>query len=183
MSVSLLERIKRIERDLDRFGAELWDADGPDGTLDEIHRQLTSLKVQVGIQKSLQATVNLLRRQPVNQALPNQRANRVKHLIRFVFEQKSGGGERQKQLRAWDCDALKFLGLSYSVKEIVKLDDAEFEILQTRGLEFFRRRVPSHLLYRLDVDKAVDVELRDPDDTYDKFIRGNSARQFTTGHS
>jgi len=53
------------------------------------------------------------------------------------------------------------------------MDDAEFDILLKRGEEFFHRRGLSHLLYRCDVDKAVDARV-DPDDdgSYDKFIQG-----------
>ncbi|KAK4097776.1 hypothetical protein N658DRAFT_500090 [Parathielavia hyrcaniae] len=171
MSVSLLEK---IAHDLDKIGEELWDVDGPDDALDRIFQKLSSLKTQVGVQKSLQATANLLRQQPVGKALPKQRATGVKHLIRFVFRKESRGGARHKQLRAWDCNALKFLGLSYSIEEIVKMKDTEFELLRTRGPEFFRRRELSRLLYRPDVDKAVDAMVEDPDDdgSYDKFMQG-----------
>jgi hypothetical protein len=95
-------------------------------------------------------------------------------MIRFVFRKQSRGGARHKQLRAWDCNALKFLGLSYSIEEIVKIEDIEFELLRIRGPEFFRRRELSRLLYRPDVDKAVDAMVEDPDDdgSYDKFIQG-----------
>ncbi|GAB1319490.1 hypothetical protein MFIFM68171_09700 [Madurella fahalii] len=170
MSVSILER---IERDLDKIGEELWNVEGSDDALDKIFQKLSSLKAQAGVQKSLQATANLLRRQSADKALPKQQATKVKHLIRFVFRKESRGGARHKQLRVWDCDALKFLGLSYSTEEIVRMDDAEFEILQARGPEFFRRRELSHLLYRPDVDKAVDAKFENPDDdgAYDKFIQ------------
>ncbi|KAK3687211.1 hypothetical protein B0T22DRAFT_534653 [Podospora appendiculata] len=171
MSVSLLEK---IERDLDKIGVELWDIDGPDDALDRIFQKLSSLKAKVGVQKSLQATANLLRRQPVDKALPKQQATKVKHLIRFVFQKESRGGARHRKLRAYDCNALKFLGLSYSIPEIVKMDDTEFEVLQNCGPEFFRRRDLSRLLYRPDVDKAVDAMVEDPDDdgSYDKFMQG-----------
>ncbi|KAK4182423.1 hypothetical protein QBC35DRAFT_509998 [Podospora australis] len=129
MSVDLLES---IERDLDKIG-ELWDFDIPDGTLDRISQKLSSLKAQVGVQKSLQATANLLRQQQDGKALPKQRARGVRNLISFVFgEKKSRGRARHKQLRAWDCNALKFLGLSYSIEEIVKMEDAAFELLRKR---------------------------------------------------
>lgn len=95
-------------------------------------------------------------------------------MIRFVFRKDPRGRARFKQLRAHDCDALKFLGLSYSIEEIIKMDDAEFEFLRNRGPEFFRRRELSRLLYRPDVNRAVDDLIEDPDDdgSYDKFIQG-----------
>lgn len=171
MSISLLEK---IERDLDRMGLELWDVDGPDDALDRIFQRLSALKAQVGVQKSLQSTANLLRREPVDRSLPKQQAKKVKHLIRFVFRKEGRGGARFKQLRAHDCDVLKFLGLSYSIEEFINMDDAEFEFLRNRGPEFFRRRELSRLLYRPDVNRAVDDMLGDPDDdgSYDKFIQG-----------
>ncbi|KAK4204857.1 hypothetical protein QBC40DRAFT_271891 [Triangularia verruculosa] len=173
MSASLLER---IERDLDKIGAELWDVDVPDSTLDRILQKLSSLKAQVSVQKSLQATANLLRQQQVGKALPNHRARGVKYLIHFVFRKESRRGARHKQLRDWDCNALKLLGLSYSIKEIVKMEDAEFELLRTRGPGFFRRRELSRLLYRPDVDKAVNVMVNDADDdgSYVKFIQDHT---------
>jgi hypothetical protein len=71
-----------------------------------------------------------------------------------------------------DCNALKLCGLSYITEEIVKLGDAEFEILQNCVEEFIYYRNLSYLLYCPDVDKAVDSKLEDPedDDLFDKFI-------------
>ncbi len=53
------------------------------------------------------------------------------------------------------------------------MDDAEFEFLLKHREEFFHRRRLSQLLYRRDVDKAVDARV-DPDDdgSYDNFIQG-----------
>ena len=53
------------------------------------------------------------------------------------------------------------------------MDNAEFEVLQNRGPELFRRRELSRLLYRTDVDRAVDAMVEDPDDNglYEKFIQ------------
>jgi hypothetical protein len=52
------------------------------------------------------------------------------------------------------------------------VDNAEFEVLQNRGPEVFRRRELSRLLDRPDVDRAVDAMVEDPDDDglYEKFI-------------
>ena len=47
---------------------------------------------------------------------------------------------RHKQLRDLDCNALKFIGLSYTTEEIAKMDDEAFEVLRDRGAEFFQRR-------------------------------------------
>jgi hypothetical protein len=188
MSADLLAR---IERDLSKMGEELWNFDGPDD-LNGVLRKVSLLKAQLEVQKSLQATANLLRRQPCDTALPKQQATKVKHLIRFAFRKNSRqellerGKEdkeekenkevkegRHRKLRKLDCDALKLCGLSYTTEEIVKLGDAEFEILEKRAAEFISHRNLSYLLYRPDVDKAVDSKLEDPEDDelFDKFMQ------------
>ena len=182
MSAGLLAR---IERDLSKLGEELWNVDGPDDILDKVLKRLLLLKAQLEVQRSLQATANLLRQLPSDKALPKQRATKVKHLLRFTFRKNSrqelleqgGDGEgeegRHRKLRKLDCDALKLCGLSYTTEEIVKMDDTEFEILQKRVAEFISRRNLSYLLYRPDVDKAVDAKLEDPEDdeSFDKFMQ------------
>lgn len=69
---------------------------------------------------------------------------------------KEGTEGGHRKLRKLDCDVLKFCGLFYITEEIVKLGDAEFEILYKRAEEFICHRNLSHLLYRPDVDKAVN---------------------------
>ena len=125
------------------------------------------------VQKSLQITVNLLRQQQNDKALPKQQATKVKHLIRFVFWKQARGGDRHRQLRDLDCDTLKFCGLSYTTEDIVKMEDAKFALLQSHSVEYMHSRKLSHLLYRPDVDKAVDAKLEDPDDesSFDKFMQ------------
>jgi hypothetical protein len=177
MSADLLAR---IERDLSKMGDELWNIDGPDDILDKVLKRLLLLKAQLEVQKSLQATANLLRQVPSDKALPKQRATKVKHLVRFTFRRNSrqellerGEEGRHRKLRKLDCDALKLCGLSYTTEEIVKMGDAEFEILQKRVAEFISHRNLSYLLYRPDVDKAVDSKLEDPEDdeSFDKFMQ------------
>jgi hypothetical protein len=166
--------LERIERDLDNIREELWNVDGPDDALDKVLEKLSLLKAQVEVQKSLQITANFLRRQPNNKAVPKQRATGVKHLIRLVFRRQSRGGDRHKQLRNSDCDTLKFCGLSYTTEDIIKMEDAKFKFLQSHAAEFMHHRKLSPLLYRPDVDKAVDSNLEDPEDQdlFDIFIRG-----------
>jgi hypothetical protein len=173
MSADLLAR---IERDLSKIGEELWNIDGPDDSLDKVFKTLILLKAQVEVQKSLQATANLLRQVPSDQGLPKQRAKKVKNLVRFTFRKSKRGkveGDRQRKLRKLDCDALKLCGLSYTTENIVKLGDVEFEFLQNRVAEFLSYRDLSYLLYRSDVDKAVDSKLEDPEDDklFDNFIQ------------
>ncbi|KAL2015130.1 hypothetical protein VTK56DRAFT_6218 [Thermocarpiscus australiensis] len=56
------------------------------------------------------------------------------------------------------------------------MEDAEFELLRDRGPKFFRCRELSRLLYRPDVDKAVDAMVEDPDDdgSYDSFMQDHT---------
>ena len=61
MSADLLVR---IDRDLSKMGDELWNIDGPDDILDKVFKRLILLKAQVEVQRSLQATANLLRQDP-----------------------------------------------------------------------------------------------------------------------
>lgn len=113
----------------------------------------------------------------------------MKHLLRFAFrkntrqellergkEGKEGKECRHHKLRKLDCDTLKLCGLSYTTEEIVKISDAEFEILQNHVPEFISHRNLSYLLYRPDVDKAVDSKLEDPEDDelFDKFLQSTS---------
>lgn len=183
MSADLLAR---IERDLCKMGQEIWNIDGPDDVVDKVLERLSLLKAQLEVQESLQATANLLRRVPSDKALPKQQATKVKHLVRFAFrknrrqellERAKEGKEdkegRHLKLRKLDCDALKLCGLSYTTEEIVKLGDAEFEILQKHAEEFICHHNLSYLLYRSDVDKAVDSKLEDPEDndSFDKFMQ------------
>jgi hypothetical protein len=176
--------LARIERDLCNIGEELWNIDGPDNIFDKVLEIISSLKAQLEIQKSLQATASLLRQVPSDKALPKQQATKVKNLIRFAFRKnsrqelleqgKEGKEGKHRKLRKLDCDAFKLCGLSYTIEEIVKLGDTELEILQKRGTEFIRYRNLSHLLYRPDVDKAVDAPLKDPEDeeVFDNFMQG-----------
>jgi hypothetical protein len=186
MSADLLAR---IERDLSKMGEELWNIDGPDDIRDKVFKRLILLKAQLEVQKSLQATANLLRQVPSNKGLPKQRAKKVKNLVRFTFRKNSRQeplkrgkegegvegveGGRHRKLRKLDCDALKLCGLSYTTEEIVKMGDVEFEFLQNRVAEFISYRNLSYLLYRSDVDKAVDSKLEDPEDVelFDKFMQ------------
>lgn len=186
MSADLLAR---IERDLCKMSEEIWNIDGPDDVINKVLERVSLLRAQLEVQKSLQATANLLRRVPSDKALPKQQATKVKHLVRFAFrknsrqellergkEGKRDKGDkvgRHRKLRKLDCDALKLCGLSYTTQEIVKLGDAEFEILHKRAEEFIYHRNLSYLFYRPDVDKAIDSKLEDPEDdeSFDKFMQ------------
>jgi hypothetical protein len=165
--------LERIECELDKIGQDLWKVDGADDALNSVLSKLSLLKAQVEVQKSLQCTANLLRQYPSSRALPKQQATKVKHLIRFVFRTESRGGERHKQLRQLDCDALKLCGLSYTTEDFAKMDEPKFKLILTHAAEFLHRRKLSILLYRPDVDRAVDAKFEDPDDqeSFEEFLK------------
>ena len=73
-----------------------------------------------------------------------------------------------------DCDAFKFYGLSYTIKEIVKLDPIEFNILKGQAANFMRHYNLSHLLYHHNIDKAIKSTFKDPNDEslYHNFLQG-----------
>lgn len=173
MSVNSLS-LETVQRNLNKVRQDLWKADIPEVGLEAILKELLSLKAQVAVQKTLQATATLLREHPSTKALPKQQATKVRHFIRFVFRRDSGEGSRQKQLRAFDCDTLKFLGLSYSTQDIIKMDATEFGVLLEYGSGFLDHCNISCLLYRPDVDKAVDAEFKNADQngSYDEFLQG-----------
>ncbi len=166
--------LSKIENELARIGQELWQIDGSDEALDMVLRGVSRLKAQVEVQKSLQITANLLRKQPISKALPRQQATKVKHFVRFVFRKQSRGGDRPEELRKLPCDAVKLCGLSYTTEEIVKLDNLKFEFLKHNVAEFLRQRSLSRLLHRADIDKAVDARVETVDDyeAYESFIQG-----------
>lgn len=63
----------------------------------------------------------------------------MKHFIKFVFEKATRGNERQTRLRKLDCDALKFCGLAYKVRDILELPPAEFDFLVANAADFIHR--------------------------------------------
>lgn len=174
LSAMSADLLRRVEQDLENLGEELWNVDGPDDLLDRVLEKTSLLKAQLNVQKSLQPVANLLRQHPTKKALPKQKATKVKHLIRFAFRKNDRGDSRHKRLRDVDCDVLKFCGLSYTTEEILKLDHAELDILVRRAVDFMRHRNLSSVLYRRDVDKAVESTFEDPENEseYHSFMQG-----------
>ncbi len=142
--------------------------------------RLSLLKAQFGVQKSLQATANLLRRVKSDKAT-KQQATKVKRLVCFASRKNSrqefpkwGKKDKEdKEGRYQKHRNPKLCGLSYTTEEVVKLGDADFQILQKRAEEFIGYRNLSCLSYRPGVDKAVDSKLEDPeeDELFNKFIQ------------
>ncbi|XTI90736.1 hypothetical protein V2W45_1245197, partial [Cenococcum geophilum] len=68
-----------------------------------------------------------------------KQATRVKHFIKFIFKKATYRNERQTRLRKLDCDTLKFYGLAYKVRDILKLPPVEFNFLIANVADFIHR--------------------------------------------
>ena len=126
-----------------------------DGTLEQIAR----LQAQATVQRTLVSVAKILSSHPKNSALPNQLANRVKHMIKFVYGESSRNKERSARLRKLECNALKFCGLAYTIRKILELPELQFEYLIQYVAEFACNRKLSQYLYRSDINKVLDHEI------------------------
>jgi len=160
MSVHALQE---VERNLDKAIEDIWDCGDLDDVFDSMLQRLSRLEAQLNVQRSLQRTAKLLQEHTRHKVLPNQQATRVKHFIRFTFEKTTRGNERHTRLRKLECNALKFCGLTYKIKEVLELPAAQFDSLVANVGAFVRRHDLSQYLYRDDIDKAVHSKF-DPED-------------------
>ncbi|KAL9126353.1 MAG: hypothetical protein Q9217_004583 [Psora testacea] len=152
------------ERKLDEVKGDCWHNGGSGLDIDSVLQRVSQLEAQLEVQKVLQRTEKLLLQAPSDKALPNQQATRVKHFVKFVFERTDRWKERQTQLRRLECDALKFCGLSYTIKEIHELALAQFDFLVANITDFVRRQRLSEYLYRDDIDRGIQAKFFDPED-------------------
>jgi len=152
------------ERKLDDVKNDCWHNRDSNFDIDSVLQRVSQLQAQLEVQKVLQETEKLLLQAPSDKALPNQKATRVKHFIKFVFERTDRWKERQTLLRRLDCDALKLCGLSYTIKEIHELPLAQFDFLVANITDFVRRQRLSEYLYRDDIDKGIQAKFFDPED-------------------
>jgi hypothetical protein len=82
-------------------------------------------------------------------------ATRVKHIVKFTFGVTNIGKEWSIRLRTLDCNALKFCGLTYKLKEIHELSAAQFDFLLANVTDFVHHYKLSQHLYRDDIEKAI----------------------------
>jgi hypothetical protein len=164
---------EEIQRKLNLVGEDIWRCQGPDLDFNDVLQTASQLVAQLKIQKMLHLTVELLRNQSSDDFLPNQRAKRVTHFIKFVFEPTKRGDKRHEQFRKLNCNALKLCGLSYRVKDIIEMPENQFNLLITNLEDFAHRRHLSEYLYRLEIDKAVSCKF-DPEDkaVFEEFMKG-----------
>ena len=152
------------ERKLDEVKNDCWHNSDSDLDIDNVLQRVSQLQTQLEVQKVLRSTEKLLLQAPSDQALPNQKATRVKHFIKFVFERTDRWKERQILLRRLDCDALKVCGLSYTIKDIHELPLAQFHFLVANITDFVQRQKLSEYLYRNDIDRGIQANFFDPED-------------------
>ena len=171
-----LKALQEIVRTLDKVGEDIWDCDDRDNVFDDILRIVSRLEAQLHVQRSLQRTAKLLREQARDTVLPNQMATRVKHLIKFSFEKASRGKERSTRLQGLECNALKFCGLAYKLKDVLELPATYFDFLIANAGNFVHRHELLQHLYRDDIDKAVNSKFDPEDDAiFKEFLKCSSA--------
>lgn len=160
----------------DKVRTDIWCYDGPDIVSDSVLESFSQLHAQLKVQSVLHTTAKLLRQYPSNKCLPNQQSTRVKHLIKFVFENATRGTERQTRMRMLDCNALKLCGLAYKIRDIIELPATEFDFLLANVADFIHRQELTHYLYREDINKAVYGEFNPEDDKiFKEFLKCLSA--------
>lgn len=168
--------IQEIAQTLDQVGEDIWCCDDLEDDFDEILQRVSRLEAQLHVQRSLQRTAKLLREQPWDTALPKQLATRVKHFIKFTYEKTNRGKGRPTRLRELGCNDLKFCGLAYKLKDVLDLPATHFEFLVTKVGDFVHRHDLSHLLYRDEIDKAVNNKFDPEDDAiFKEFLKSSSA--------
>jgi hypothetical protein len=130
-----------------------------DADPNRILEQLARLQAQATVQKTLISIAQILSGHPKDSALPSQLANRVKQIIKFTYEDSSRNAERSARLRKLDCNALKFCGLAYKIRDLLELSDMQFDFLMEYAPQFVHNRELVQYLYRNDINKAVDHEM------------------------
>ena len=148
-----------------------------DQALDRILEQLARLQGQATIQRTLVSTAQILSSHPKNSALPNQLATRVKHIIKFVYEKPSRNEARSVHLRKLECNALKFCGLAYTIRNLLRLPELQFEYLVEYVAEFVNSRGLVQHLYRSDINKIIDQEIVAEDEQlFREFLTGGCTK-------
>ena len=143
-----------------------------DQALIGILKQLARLQAQATVQRTLLSVAQSLSSCATKSALPNQLATRVRHIVKFAHEKPSRNEERCACLRKLDCNALKFCGLAYTVRDLLELPDLHFEVLTEHIAEFVHRRGLIQYLYRSDINKALDHKSIAEEGLFREFLKG-----------
>ena len=163
-----------VGRRLDSITQDLWFCNVTEPQVfDSLAQKLATLQAQVKVHKNLQEAAELLRQYSSGTSLPNQRATRVRQIIKSVFEGSERRRHRYAQLQSLQCNALKFCGLAYKIKDIMEMSDAEFDFLITHVEEYICRSDLEQYIYRDDVDKAVYSKIHPQNEAiYKSFLKG-----------
>jgi hypothetical protein len=142
-TLEMFHLLQELERNSNEIRKDIW-CDNSDHDFDGVLQCLSQLHAQLEVQKALQRTAKLLRQHVNDKSLPNQQANRLKHFIKFVFEKANRGHKQQIHFQKLECNALKFCGLSYTVREILELPTAQFDFLIENIADFIHRQKLIH---------------------------------------
>ncbi|KAE8334211.1 hypothetical protein BDV24DRAFT_170426 [Aspergillus arachidicola] len=151
--------------------SDLWRYSQVDKPLDNVLEKVLQLKTQLEVQKVFQENARLLKQQPMDQPLPRQQAVRVKHLMKFVFEQKSREKEKQEKLRRLTCDSLVFLGISYNVKTLYEMRIPEFDFVVHNIDKFIQQHNLNDYMYRKDIDRVINQQFEVDDDDDGRLLK------------
>lgn len=156
--------MSEVEQYLKDLRTDIWHYKGPAVDIDGVQGEVTLLNVQLKVQKLLQSTTTALRQHRNDVSLPKHRGTRVKHFLKYVFEETDHEKEKQMQLRSLSPEVLILWGLSFKVKEVYDMPSAQFDFLVSNLADYIRGQKISHHLCRDDVDRAIYSKF-EPEDT------------------
>ncbi|KAL5374229.1 hypothetical protein PMIN06_010472 [Paraphaeosphaeria minitans] len=152
-----------------------------------IIEQLERLQALAKIHSQLVPTAHILRNRPKD--LPRGQAARLKEMIKFAYGDRKYKEDvkrtlsveaRRACLRQLDCNALKFCGLTFMIRDMLKLPDLEFELLVEHVTEFVHSRGLIEHLYSDEITKALVSEMISANDQrtqeHQEFLIGNFNR-------
>jgi hypothetical protein len=167
------------QQDLDSVFVKIRDdIQAKDQAVDSIFEQLERLLAQAAVQKRLLSTARILSSYHGKKALPNQLASRVRHILNLVYggsPQNNGARnkERSGRLQKLECNALKFCGLAYTVRNLLELPNMQFEHLIEYVTEFISIREITPHLHRRDIEMAISsIEVVEDKQLFRDFLNG-----------
>lgn len=145
-------------------------------TFQETIEQLARLHALAKVYSQLMPTAHMLRNRP--KCLPRAQVVRVTEMVKFAYgakEYKNPVEARRAGMRQLDCNALKFCGLAFRIRDIVKLSDLEFEMLVEHVTEFIHSRSLIEHLCSDEITKALVTKAL-VNEKYQQFLIGNFNR-------
>lgn len=160
--------------DLDRYFIEIdnYIRSNDEQNMEEIMKRLAELQALASVKSKMVSAAQILRSH-YKGALPKQLATRVKHIIKFAFGESKRNEMRSALLRELDCNALKFCGLAYTIRDLLEMPELKFELLVNYVADFVRDRELAQHLYRSDINKVIDHDIVAEDEhLYRNFLIG-----------